>query len=114
MLDCSKLADFDRALTEARAKLMLEISGVSSLPDVSYHVSSYVAYDPEREIPEGEPYLLCANTTTLVDVILNRRQTDKLLVIKDGGLQAIVVTVEVTEERPLTGRAAIVAHETVG
>ena len=109
MVDCSKLAGFDAALRAARAKLMLEITGVSSLPDVSYHVSSFVAYDPEREIPPGEPILLCENTTTLIDIILNRRQTDKLLVVKDGGLNPIViVAAEAPALRPLTGRAALV------
>ena len=46
--------------------------------------STFVAYDPAAP-PTGDPDLLFPNTTTLVDVILNRTQTDKLAVITGPG-----------------------------
>ncbi len=112
-MNCSQLRTFDTALRAAGARLMIEISGKSALPDVRYFVSTFVAYDPAVPPVDGAPILLAPNTTTLVDVILNRAQTDRLLSI--GGSQlapgtrgvapAAAPAPAVTSER--TGRAAI-------
>ena len=58
----------------------------------------------------GDPDLLFPNTTTLVDVILNRTQTDKLAVIT-GPTGVVVVTAVTAAEPPAekTGRAALVS-----
>ena len=61
-------------------------------------------------ITKGEPMLLQPNTTTLVDVILNRRQSDRLLVIKDCERVIVVATDDTAETQP-TGRAEIVLRE---
>ncbi len=112
MLDCRKLGEFAARLTRKRAKLVVEITGVSNVPDVHYLVSTYDAYDPQQPLAKDEPMLLCEHTTTLVDVVLNRVQTDKLLEVKDGKLQSIAVAgaARATVEAP-TGRAAAVARE---
>lgn len=83
MLDCRELGAFAADLRQARAKLVLEVTGVSHLPDVFYQVGRYDAYDPAAP-PRPGPMLLCANTTTLVNVVLNRRQTDKLSQVRDA------------------------------
>jgi hypothetical protein len=107
MLDCRKLDTFAASLAAAGAKLVLEITGAAHLPDVHYVLSRYDVYDPARPPRAGEPTLLCANTTTLVDVILNRRQTDKLLQVRDSGLNTIgVATAADGPQR--TGRAAVI------
>ena len=54
--------------------------------------------------------LLQPNTTTLVDVVLNRRQRDQLLVIKDYSL-TIVVEQEAVAAVPLSGRAELVVPQ---
>lgn len=108
LMNCSELARFDEKLRAEGGRLVIEIAGVSKNPDVSYEVSAFVAYDPNEPRP-GEPTLLYPNTTTLVDVILNRRQTDKLLVIKDGRLTPLPE--EARPIQPLTGRAALVRGE---
>jgi hypothetical protein len=61
------------------------------------------------------PYLLFPNTTTLVDVILNRTQTDGLAVIT-GPTGAIVVTAVTAAEPPetKTGRAALISSDRGG
>ena len=82
MLDCRKLAAFAADLRQASAKLVLEITGVSHLPDVHYQVGTCDAYDPAVAPKRGDPMLLCENTTTLVNVVLNRRQSDKLAEVK--------------------------------
>ncbi|MCC6989340.1 MAG: hypothetical protein IT181_10100 [Acidobacteria bacterium] len=110
-MNCSELATFDAALRATGARLMLEISGKSTLPDVRYDVSTFVAYDPAVPLAPGAPVLMAPNTTTLVDVILNRAQTDRLLSI--GGGQPVAKSRSfapepapaVTPER--TGRAVL-------
>lgn len=110
LMNCSRLAEFHQRLKQEDARLMLEITGASTLPDVRYEVSRFVAYDPQIAYSDAEPMLLEPNTTTLVDVILNRRQTDRLLVIKDCEL-VIVKAVEPTVAGPATGRAELVLEE---
>jgi pimeloyl-ACP methyl ester carboxylesterase len=101
-VNCKNLAAFDDELTATDAKLMLEIQGSSGLPDVRYEVSTFVAYDPEAALPIGTPDLLYPNTTTMVDVVLNRIQSDALLVVGVAGASG-----EDAERRnKATGRAS--------
>ena len=109
MLNCRKLHEFWDRLIAEDAVLMIEINGVSTLPDVHYAVSRFVAFDPKGHREPGEPWLLRPNTTTLVDVVLNRRQADELLVIKDCDLA--IVKIEAAVAPPLTGRAQLVVPE---
>ena len=73
--------------------------------------STFVAYDPLAP-SKGEPDLLYPNTTTLVDVILNRTQTDKLAVIT-GPTGVVVVSAVTATEPPAekTGRAALISSD---
>ena len=109
-MNCARLHEFWSELTRHDAVLMLEINGASSLPDVHYETSRFVAFDPKADLAPGEPWLLRPNTTTLVDVVLNRRQADQLLVIKDCSLTVVVESAEVAAE-PLSGRAELVVPE---
>ena len=107
MVNCSRLGEFDARLRQADAVLMLEITGHSSLPDVRYELSRFVAYDPAVEPAPGDPVLLFPNTTTLVDVILNRKQTDKIAVITDGS-KVPAPSAPAPDVAPVkTGRAAL-------
>jgi hypothetical protein len=94
---------------------MLEITGASALPDVRYELSQFVAFDPAAALKDGEPYLLQPNTTTLVDVVLNRLQADRLLVIKDCTLTVVVETVVARAASPAaaqpTGRAQLIVPD---
>jgi hypothetical protein len=109
MFDCTHLQKFGRDLERASARLMVEITGVCSLPDVSYRTSTFVAFDPAAPPVPGEPSLLFPNTTTFIDVILDRCQGDKLLEVKDGRL----LTIEPAggPGAALTGRAALLRKE---
>ena len=104
MMNCSKLGEFYHALQTAGGRLILEVTGVSPLPDVRYETSRFVAFDPALPLAPGEPPLLFANTTTLVHVILNRMQTDRLAVITGAGVVALVTAGQPTQK---TGRAAL-------
>lgn len=109
LMNCGKLDEFHQRLKAADAVLMLEITGASPLPDVRYERSSYPAFDPRRPLGPDEPTLLFPNTTTLVDVVLNRMQTDNLLVVKDSQL-VVVSQLAVREAAEPTGRATLVSH----
>ena len=116
MMNCSKLGEFHEALKAEGAKLVLEVTGVSSLPDVRYMKSTFVAYDPDPAVQRtSDPDLLYPNTTTLVDVILNRSQTDRLAVIT-GPTGVVVVTAVTAAEPPAekTGRAALIPSDASG
>ena len=112
-MNCSQLRTFDTALRAAGGRLMIEISGKSALPDVRYHVSTFVAYDPAVDPVDGAPVLLAPNTTTLVDVILNRAQTDRLLSIGAGhvagGARGVAPEAAPAATPERTGRAVLAA-----
>ncbi len=110
LMNCGGLHEFHQRLIAEDAILMIEIAGASSLPDVHYKVSRFVAFDPKADLKPGEPMLLYPNTTTFVDVILNRLQTDRLLVVKDSRL-TVVVEAEPVVTPPPTGRAELVVRE---
>jgi hypothetical protein len=112
MLDCTHLGAFGRALAEANARLVVQITGVAANRDVSYQTRTFVAYDPAAPSGANEPELLYPNTTTFIDVILDRHQTDRLLEVKNGALMSIPVN-EAAGPAP-TGRAALVAKEKGG
>ena len=107
LVNCSKLHEFHQRLIAADARLMVEITGASALPDVRYEMSRFVAFDPAADLKPGEPMLLNPNTTTLVDVVLNRRQADRLLVIKDCTLTVVVETAAPVAAQP-SGRAELI------
>jgi hypothetical protein len=108
MMNCTHLGEFGAALVAQKARLVLEITGVSPLPDVRYVKSRFVAFDPVAPDP-NQPSLLFPNTTTLINVALNRMQTDRLLSIHPP---ADSVTVADPADLPLTGRAKLIAKAT--
>jgi hypothetical protein len=113
MMSCQKLGEFHAALRAADARLALEVTGVSPLPDVRYETHTFTAYDPGANLGPDEPLLLEPNTTTLVDVILNRLQTDKLATISPGRTIAAApagapASPAAAPEDGLTGRAALI------
>jgi hypothetical protein len=105
MMNCTHLEEFGAQLVRHGARLVLEITGISPLPDVRYVTSRFIAYDPAAQAWEG-PSLMYPNTTTLINVALNRMQTDRLLSIDPP---AASVTVKDAADLPLSGRAKLVA-----
>jgi hypothetical protein len=108
MVNCTKFADFGEQLDKAGAKVVMEIRGVSPVPDVVYKPKSVVVYDGDDEATTS---FLFPNTTTLVDVVLTRGATDRLLQLRDADLKALAAKLTQAAE-PLTGRAKLVAIET--
>jgi hypothetical protein len=106
MMNCTNLEAFGAELARHRARLVLEITGVSPLPDVRYVTSRFVVFDPAA--PRGdEPSLLFPNTTTLINVALNRMQTNRLLSIHPPSISAPLAVAPLL---PPTGRAKLIAR----
>ena len=79
LLNCRQLSHFKKKLEQARARLVFDITARSHLPDASYQPGLYVIYDGNKPGDEPETTFIYPNTTTLVDIIMNRIQTDTLL-----------------------------------
>jgi len=83
LLNCRELSAFKQRLDQAKARLVFDITAASRLPDITYKPGYYIIYDG-RNHPDGtEPTFIYPNTTTLVDIIMNRNVSDKLLNVKD-------------------------------
>ena len=78
MVNYNKLEDFFQKLVNARAKLAFNITAKSSLPDVNYRKADFVVFDGARAALGGITFFF-PNTTTLVDIVLDRVESDKLL-----------------------------------
>ena len=83
LLNANLLRIFTRKLRSARAKLVFDITAASRIPDISYKPGYYVIYDGNKKTNDRGLTFLSPNTTTLVQIILNRLQTDKLLNISE-------------------------------
>ena len=91
MLKHRKLARLSKRLVERKASLMFDVSAASDVPNVSYKKGVFLVFDGTVAEPRmgDEPAFLYPNTTTLVDIVLNRQQTEKLANIKDHDLNQI-------------------------
>jgi hypothetical protein len=108
LVDCSKLGEFRGLLREHGAKLMIEINGVSACPSVKYEPQRFEVYDSEKKY---EISFLYPNTTTLIDIVLNRRQMERMLVIKGADLQALPKALAAMDEpKRFGGRAELIRH----
>lgn len=88
MLKLNSLSEMQATLNQSKARLIMEVSAASPLPNISYKTGTFVVYDGTKKDGEGTSFLY-PNTTTLVDLILNRQQTDKLINLKDHNLKPL-------------------------
>jgi len=83
LLECKRLKQFKKKLDETKTRLVFDITAVPHLPNISYKPGYYVIYDGKSNQEKPEMTFIYPNTTTLVDIIMNRIQTDKLLNVSD-------------------------------
>jgi hypothetical protein len=108
LVDCSKLEEFHNLLREHNARLMIEINGVSACPSVKYGPQRFEVYDPQKDY---EISFLHPNTTTLIDLVLNRQQMQRMLVIRGADLEPLArVAVPAGEAETFGGRAELIRH----
>jgi|GEM_PF-317998 len=111
MVNCRRLKQFNKQLKDAQARLVLDISAVPPLPDVKYQAGRCILYDPnDTKGNRGKPKFMFPNTTTLVDIVLNRIQSSKLLHLTDHNLRPKIVREidrRAAQKPKLTGRGQI-------
>jgi pimeloyl-ACP methyl ester carboxylesterase len=88
LLNCRELGAFKQRLDQIKARLVFDITAASRLPDISYKPGYHVIYDGKGHTTGSEPTFIYPNTTTLVDIIINRNVSDKLLNVKDYSTMA--------------------------
>ena len=84
LLECKRLRSFKKKLDDAKARLVFDITAVPHIPNITYKPGYYVIYDGKSK-EEPDTTFIYPNTTTLVDIIMNREQSDKLLNVSDYG-----------------------------
>jgi hypothetical protein len=80
MVDYDRLKGFCDTLVGAKAKLTIDLTAKTPLPDVKYVEAKFVVFDGAQEQTK-EICFFFPNTTTLVDIVLDRAQTDGLLCV---------------------------------
>lgn len=78
MINVGKVSTLLDELKATNGKLILDITAKPLTKDVTYKGGRYVIFDNSVKT---QNQFLYANTTTLVDVIINREETDKILTI---------------------------------
>ncbi len=81
MVNYNKLTGFFQKVVAAKAKFAFNISAKSSLADVKYQNADFVVFDG-AQAGLNEISFFFPNTTTLVDIVLNRQESDGLLNVK--------------------------------
>jgi pimeloyl-ACP methyl ester carboxylesterase len=119
LVDCSKLEEFRGLLQEKDCRLMVEINGVSPSSSVSYAAQKFEVYDPAKA-KDYKVSFLYPNTTTLLDIVLNRRQADRMLVFRNFDLQemrvmkAAAVEIKPEKQEKFSGRAELIKKSGAG
>jgi pimeloyl-ACP methyl ester carboxylesterase len=106
LLKCDAMKGFARRLKKLQARLVFDVEGSAPVPNVWYEKGHFVVYDGSGGESEndGTPSFLYPNTTTLVDVVLNRRQSAKLLHLVDNELKPIPEPRRLQRREKPTGR----------
>ncbi len=87
MLNYTNTRRMFNQLKKCKLMLVFDIEAVSSISNICYEKSYFIVYDGQNKM-EGISFLY-PNTTTLVEVVLNRVQSDKLLSVKDSNLKIL-------------------------
>jgi hypothetical protein len=85
MLNCSLLESFVADLAAAKSTLILNISARSNVRGVRYRRGLFFVADGSGLFPRRDDFsFMYPNTTTLVDVILDRLEPDSMLKVSPG------------------------------
>ena len=79
LLNCSKLDAFIRELVAAKARLVFEITAHSPRYDITFLPVKYTVLDGANPDQQKGPLFIYPNTTTLVDIMINRQEGDDCL-----------------------------------
>ncbi len=87
MLDYTNTRRMFNKLKKRKLMLVFDIEAVSNISNIRYEKSFFIVYDGNNKT-KGISFLY-PNTTTLVEIVLNRVQSEKLLSVKDNNLKTL-------------------------
>jgi hypothetical protein len=77
MLNLARLREYFRRLKSAGARLVFDVCANSPIKEIRYLPGHAVIFDGDS--PDEGPMFLFENTTTLVEIVLNRIASDQVL-----------------------------------
>lgn len=87
LLNLARLREYFKRLKAAKARLVFDVSAISPLHEVRYLPAYAVVFD---HLTKGdEPTFLYENTTTLVEIVLNRVASDRVLHLVNFDLKTL-------------------------
>lgn len=107
LLNVTNLRTYLKKLRQAEAKLVFDITAKSPLREVQYLPAYTVLFDGASPDTGDDPAFLFPNTTTLVEIILNRCESDKILTTLNHDLSPVSLPAPACSTTP-TGRAALI------
>ena len=110
MINCASLARYAKQIAEAKAQLAFSITALSPISEVSYEDGWCVVYDGQAPPNPDFPSFLFPNTTTLVEVIVVRKESNQLLTLLDYNLRPTGSKMALLSPAspPMTGRALLI------
>jgi hypothetical protein len=106
LLNVTNLRKYLRKLEQAGAKLVFDIAARPPNPQVKFLPGYAVVFDRAGKGNGNEPTFLYPNTTTLVEIILNRVESDEVLHLLNHDLTKPPLPATQPSTSP-TGRAAL-------
>jgi len=106
MLNVTNLKKYLQKLRQSQAKLVFDITAKPPSSQVRYLPGYAIAFDSTTAASASTPTFLYPNTTTLVEIILNRVESDKVLHLLNHDLSKPPLPVSQPSTSP-TGRAAL-------
>jgi hypothetical protein len=106
MLNVTNLRKYLQKLRQSGGRLVFDISAKSPLAQIKYLPGYAVVFDGSAKPTADEPTFLYPNTTTLVEIILNRVASDHVLHLLDHDLKKPSLPASLPSTTP-TGRAAL-------
>ena len=106
LLNVTNLRKYLQKLRQARARLVFDITAKPPNREVKFLPGYAVVFDGAATMLANQPTFLYPNTTTLVEIVLNRVETDKVLHLLNHDLSKPPLPVAQPSTSP-TGRAAL-------
>jgi len=108
LLNLAVLRDYCRRLKAAKARLVFDVFATSSIKEIRYLPGFALVFDEHSA--KDEPDFLFENTTTLIEVVLNRIATDQVLHLVNFDLKRLALppTAAFTSA---SGRARLIGSE---
>lgn len=89
MLNLARLREYFKRLKAAKARLVFDVCAISPIKEVKYLPAFAVVFDDTAA--SDEPTFLYENTTTLVQIILNRVASDQVLHLVNFDLKPLAL-----------------------